>query len=73
MPTPMTNSQITDPEVLELCFPVWLQEFSIRKRSGWPGRNRGVDDVIYCLNFLEPITADILSSHRRIPPFGFKR
>jgi len=68
--THMTNSRITDPEVLELRFPVLLQEFSIRNGSGGAGRNRGGDGVVRRIKFLEPMTAGILSSHRSIPPFG---
>jgi 5-oxoprolinase (ATP-hydrolysing) len=68
--THMTNSRITDPEVLELRFPVLLQEFSIRKGSGGAGRNQGGDGVVRRIKFLEPMTAGILSSHRSIPPFG---
>ncbi|MGR8997789.1 MAG: hydantoinase B/oxoprolinase family protein [Gammaproteobacteria bacterium] len=68
--THMTNSRITDPEVLELRFPVLLQEFSIRKGSGGAGRNHGGDGVVRRIKFLEPMTAGILSSHRSIPPFG---
>jgi 5-oxoprolinase (ATP-hydrolysing) len=70
--THMTNSRITDPEVLELRFPVLLQEFSIRRGSGGAGRNRGGDGVIRRLQFLEPMSAGILSSHRRLAPFGIK-
>jgi len=66
----MTNSRITDPEVLELRFPVLLQEFSIRKGSGGAGRNQGGDGVVRRIQFLETMTAGILSSHRSIPPFG---
>jgi 5-oxoprolinase (ATP-hydrolysing) len=68
--THMTNSRITDPEVLELRFPVLLQEFSIRKGSGGAGRNRGGNGVARRIQFLEPMTAGILSSHRSLPPFG---
>jgi 5-oxoprolinase (ATP-hydrolysing) len=68
--THMTNSRITDPEVLELRFPVLLQEFSIRKGSGGAGRNHGGDGVVRRIQFLEPMTAGILSSHRSTPPFG---
>jgi 5-oxoprolinase (ATP-hydrolysing) len=66
----MTNSRITDPEVLELRFPVLLQEFSIRKDSGGAGRNQGRDGVVRSIQFQEPMTAGILSSHRSLPPFG---
>ncbi|MDD5322229.1 MAG: hydantoinase B/oxoprolinase family protein [Methylococcales bacterium] len=68
--THMTNSRITDPEVLELRFPVLLQEFSIRYGSGGAGCNRGGDGVVRRIKFLEPMTAGILSSHRGMPPFG---
>ncbi len=68
--THMTNSRITDPEVLELRFPVLLQDFSIRKGSGGAGRNQGGDGVIRRIQFLEPMTAGILSGHRQIQPFG---
>ena len=68
--THMTNSRITDPEVLELRYPVLLQEFSIRQGSGGSGRHRGGNGVIRRLKFLEAMTVGILSSHRRLPPFG---
>jgi 5-oxoprolinase (ATP-hydrolysing) len=68
--THMTNSRITDPEVLELRFPVLLQEFSIRKGSGGAGRYQGGDGVVRRIKFLEPMSAGILSSHRSLPPFG---
>jgi 5-oxoprolinase (ATP-hydrolysing) len=68
--THMTNSRITDPEVLEWRFPVLLEEFSIRAGSGGHGLYRGGDGVTRSLRFLQPMTACILSSHRIIPPFG---
>ena len=68
--THMTNSRITDPEVLELRFPVLLQEFSILKGSGGAGRYQGGDGVVRRIKFLEPMSAGVLSSHRSIPPFG---
>ncbi|MGC1306388.1 MAG: hydantoinase B/oxoprolinase family protein [Phormidesmis sp.] len=68
--THMTNSHLTDPEVLEWRFPVLLESFSIRPNSGGAGQHRGGHGVIRRLQFKEPITAAILSSHRRIPPFG---
>jgi 5-oxoprolinase (ATP-hydrolysing) len=68
--THMTNSRITDPEVLEWRYPVLLEEFSIRRGSGGAGRHRGGDGVVRRLRFLEPMIAGILSSHRVKPPFG---
>ena len=68
--THMTNSRITDPEVLELRFPVLLEEFSIRYGSGGAGNKHGGAGTVRRLKFLEPMTAGILSSHRKFPPFG---
>ena len=68
--THMTNSRLTDPEVLESRFPVRLDEFSIRRGSGGAGAHHGGDGVIRRVRFLEPMTAAILSNRRRVPPFG---
>ncbi|MBJ7486480.1 hydantoinase B/oxoprolinase family protein, partial [Brevundimonas sp.] len=68
--THMTNSRLTDPEVLETRFPVLLERFSIRRGSGGKGANRGGDGVVRRVRFLEPMTAAILSNRRRVPPFG---
>ncbi len=68
--THMTNSRLTDPEILEWRFPVRVEEFSIRRGSGGAGRWRGGDGVVRRLRFLEPMTAAILSGRRRTPPFG---
>jgi 5-oxoprolinase (ATP-hydrolysing) len=68
--THMTNSRLTDPEVLEWRFPVRLEAFCIRAGSGGAGHWRGGDGVIRRLRFLEPMSAAILSGHRRIPPYG---
>ncbi len=68
--THMTNSRLTDPEVLEWRFPVLLESFEIRQGSGGAGQTRGGDGAIRRLKFLEPMTAAILSSHRRVPPYG---
>jgi 5-oxoprolinase (ATP-hydrolysing) len=70
--THMTNSRITDPEVLEWRFPVALETFAIRRGSGGAGRRRGGDGVIRRLRFLEPMAAGILSGRRLYPPFGLK-
>ena len=66
----MTNSRLTDPEVLELRFPVLLEEFSIRRGSGGAGRHRGGDGTVRRVRFLQPMTAAVLSNRRRVPPFG---
>jgi 5-oxoprolinase (ATP-hydrolysing) len=68
--THMTNSRLTDPEILEWRFPVRLDSFEIRHGSGGPGRHKGGDGARRRVRFLEPMTAAILSSHRRIAPFG---
>jgi len=68
--THMTNSRLTDPEVLENRFPVLLREFSLRAGSGGAGRHRGGDGLVRRIEFREPMTAAILANHRRIRPFG---
>ncbi|RYC30376.1 5-oxoprolinase [Lichenibacterium minor] len=68
--THMTNTRMTDPEVLELRYPVRLEEFSIRRGSGGAGRHRGGDGAVRRLRFLEPMTAVIVSSRRSVAPFG---
>jgi 5-oxoprolinase (ATP-hydrolysing) len=68
--THMTNSRLTDPEVLELRFPVRLESYSIRQGSGGRGRWRGGDGGIRRIRFLEPMTASILSNGRIHPAFG---
>lgn len=66
----MTNTRMTDPEVLELRFPVRVEEFAIRRGSGGRGRYCGGDGVVRRMRFLEPMTATILSSHRVTEPYG---
>ncbi|MBE7385322.1 MAG: hydantoinase B/oxoprolinase family protein [Leptolyngbya sp. SIO1E4] len=68
--THMTNSRLTDPEVLEWRFPVLVERFEIRQGSGGAGAHRGGHGIRRCLRFREPMTASILSSHRTVPPFG---
>lgn len=68
--THMTNSRLTDPEVLEWRFPVRLESFAIRSGSGGTGRYRGGDGTVRQLRFLQPMTANILAGHRRVPPYG---
>jgi 5-oxoprolinase (ATP-hydrolysing) len=70
--THMTNSRLTDPEVLEARFPVRVESFSIRRGSGGNGKWHGGDGAIRQLRFLEPVEVSILSNHRRISPFGLK-
>ncbi|NRA07303.1 MAG: hydantoinase B/oxoprolinase family protein [Myxococcales bacterium] len=66
----MTNTRMTDPEVLEERFPVRVEEFSIRRGSGGRGRMPGGDGALRRLRFLEPMLATILSSRRTLPPHG---
>ncbi|BAY32135.1 hydantoinase B/oxoprolinase [Nostoc carneum NIES-2107] len=68
--THMTNSRLTDPEVLETRYPVQVESFSLRPDSGGKGKFSGGNGVIRRIKFLEPMTANILSNHRRISPFG---
>jgi 5-oxoprolinase (ATP-hydrolysing) len=68
--THMTNSRLTDPEVLERRFPVLLREFALRAGSGGRGAWRGGDGLVREIEFREPMTAAILSNHRRVAPFG---
>ena len=71
--THMTNSRLTDPEVLETRFPVLLESFAIRPGSGGRGAFRGGNGALRRLRFLEPMQAGILSNRRAIPPFGLAR
>jgi 5-oxoprolinase (ATP-hydrolysing) len=66
----MTNTRMTDPEVLETRFPVRVDEFAIRAGPGGAGRYRGGDGIVRRLRFLEPMTVTVLSSHRIVPPLG---
>jgi 5-oxoprolinase (ATP-hydrolysing) len=70
--THMTNSRLTDPEVLEWRYPVMLVSHRINRGSGGRGRHRGGDGTIRSVRFLEPMTAAILSNHREVPPFGLE-
>jgi 5-oxoprolinase (ATP-hydrolysing) len=70
--THMTNSRLTDPEVLEWRFPVILEAFSIRRGSGGSGRWRGGDGVVRRLRFLEPMTVSLLANRRKVAPFGLE-
>ena len=66
----MTNSRLTDPEVLEWRFPVQLEEFSILRGGGGAGRHRGGDGVRRVIRFLEPMTASMLANRRAVAPQG---
>ncbi|KFI23779.1 hydantoinase B/oxoprolinase family protein [Nitrosococcus oceani] len=68
--THMTNTRLTDPEVLEWRFPVLVDGFYIRADSGGGGRYRGGDGVVRRIKFREAMTASILSNRRQVPPFG---
>jgi 5-oxoprolinase (ATP-hydrolysing) len=70
--THMTNSRITDPEILEMRFPVLLDAFEIRAGSGGRGCYAGGDGVRRRIRFLRPMTAAILSNRRIVPPFGLE-
>jgi 5-oxoprolinase (ATP-hydrolysing) len=68
--THMTNSRLTDPEVLEWRYPVRLDSYEIMPGTGGSGRWSGGDGGRRRIRFLEPMTVNILSSHRRVPPYG---
>ncbi|TDE36779.1 hydantoinase B/oxoprolinase family protein [Actinomadura sp. 6K520] len=68
--THMTNSRLTDPEVLESRYPVLLEGHEIRRGSGGAGRRRGGEGARRRIRFLEPMTVTTLSGHRRVPPYG---
>jgi 5-oxoprolinase (ATP-hydrolysing) len=68
--THMTNTRLTDPEVLEFRYPVVLEDFHIRKDSGGRGQWHAGDGIRRTIRFLEKMECTILSGHRRVPPFG---
>lgn len=68
--THMTNSRLTDPEVLELRFPVLVEKFAIRSESGGKGQYCGGNGVIRRIQFQDAMTANILSGRRQVKPFG---
>jgi 5-oxoprolinase (ATP-hydrolysing) len=68
--THMTNSRLTDPEILESRFPVVLEEFTIRRGSGGKGRHHAGNGTRRTIRFLDTMECSILSGHRRVRPFG---
>ncbi len=68
--THMTNSRLTDPEVLEWRFPVRVESFEVMRGTGGTGRHTGGSGGRRRLRFLTPMTVTLLSSHRRVPPYG---
>ncbi|MFZ4604452.1 MAG: hydantoinase B/oxoprolinase family protein, partial [Caulobacterales bacterium] len=68
--THMTNSRLTDPEVLETRFPVIVEQFSVRHGSGGAGKQKGGDGALRRIRFRAPMTAAILSNRRSTAPFG---
>ncbi|GAA4990591.1 hypothetical protein GCM10025734_17530 [Kitasatospora paranensis] len=68
--THMTNSRLTDPEVLETRLPVVVESFAVRTGSGGAGSHRGGDGAVRRLRFLEPMTVSVLTGHRRVRPYG---
>jgi 5-oxoprolinase (ATP-hydrolysing) len=68
----MTNSRMTDPEVLEWRFPVLVETHAIRRGSGGAGAHHGGDGALRRIRFLEAMTANILAGHRRVAPFGLE-
>jgi 5-oxoprolinase (ATP-hydrolysing) len=68
--THMTNTRLTDPEILELRYPVVLEDFHIRKNSGGRGKWKAGDGIRRTIRFLEPMECTLLSGHRRVRPFG---
>jgi 5-oxoprolinase (ATP-hydrolysing) len=71
--THMTNTRLTDPEILEFRYPVLLEDFHIRTGSGGRGQWNAGDGVVRAIRFLEKMECTILSGHRRVRPFGLAR
>jgi 5-oxoprolinase (ATP-hydrolysing) len=68
--THMTNTRLTDPEILEFRYPVLLEDFHIRKDSGGRGEWNAGDGIRRTIRFLEKMECTLLTGHRRVPPFG---
>ncbi|HEX5508427.1 MAG TPA: hydantoinase B/oxoprolinase family protein [Pseudolabrys sp.] len=70
--THMTNTRLTDPEILEFRYPVVLEDFHIRKSSGGKGKWHAGDGIRRTIRFLEKMECTLLTGHRRVPPFGLE-
>ena len=68
----MTNTRLTDPEVLEARYPVRLRRFAVRRGSGGDGRRRGGDGIVREIEFLEPLDVSIVTQRRVVPPYGLQ-
>jgi 5-oxoprolinase (ATP-hydrolysing) len=68
----MTNTRLTDPEILEFRYPVILREFSIRRGSGGRGKHQGGDGIIRQFEFRRPLTVSLLTSRRTSRPYGMR-
>jgi len=68
--THMTNTGVTDPEILEFRFPVRLEKFGLRENSGGKGRKEGGEGICRRIRFLEPVSLSLLTQHRKEPPYG---
>ena len=68
----MTNTRITDPEIMEFRYPVRLEKMAIRKNSGGKGKWKGGDGIIRVITFLEKVSLTTLSQHRNVAPYGLK-
>ena len=71
--THMTNTRLTDPEILEWRYPVVLESFAVRRGSGGKGKWTGGDGTLRTIRFLEKMDCSLLSGHRHVPPFGLDR
>ncbi len=68
--TNMTNTRLTDPEILEFRYPVVLEDFHVRRGSGGDGKFKGGDGTLRTVRFLQDMDVSFLASHRKVPPFG---
>jgi 5-oxoprolinase (ATP-hydrolysing) len=70
--THMTNTRLTDPEILEFRYPVVLEDFRVRRGSGGKGKWHGGDGTLRTIRFLEEMDVSLLTGHRKVPPFGLE-